>query len=161
MFTKLCGKDACRNVVLVTTRWPNVDRAAGKLRELELSQKYWNEMIRHGSRTMQYYEDSPESAWDVINSVAEREIKDIQIQRELVDLHLRLQETQAAKALRCELQELLVQHMMRLQELGRQRTPESEESYDETMGRVRLLLLQVQELSVPLSLKIKRLFNII
>jgi hypothetical protein len=160
MFTKLCGDDACRNVVLVTTRWGSTNHNAGQSRERELSREYWSDMLRHGSRMMQY-EDSRESAWDIVNSVVERvPLEFVQIQRELVDLHLRLPETQAARALLGELQVLLDQQRVRMRELERHRTPESEENYKETMSRMRLILEQIQELTIPLSLRVRRLFNI-
>jgi hypothetical protein len=159
MFTKLCGDDACKNVVLVTTRWRKADH--GELREHDLRKKFWNEMLSRGSRMMRY-EDSSQSAWDIINAIVERvPLEFVQLQRELVDLQLLLPETEAGKALRCELQELLDLHRRRMQELQREQTPDTEESYNETVQEIGKLVPQIQELTfVPLSKKIKRLLRI-
>jgi hypothetical protein len=160
MFTKLCGNDACKKVVLVTTRWDILGSDTGETRERELSQRYWSDMIRHGSSTMQH-DGSQRSAWDITNSVAEGiPLKFIQIQRELVDLQLKLPQTQAAQALRRDLVELLVQQRGSLRAFESDQTAETEEMLNEAREDMQVIVVQIQQLRIPLSMRFKRFFNI-
>jgi hypothetical protein len=47
---KICGEDNLGNVILATTMWEHVDEASATLRERELVEIYWKEMIARGSR---------------------------------------------------------------------------------------------------------------
>ncbi|KAF5322729.1 hypothetical protein D9619_000413 [Psilocybe cf. subviscida] len=112
VFDKLCGKDACKSVVLGTTQWmrvpPNDYEMAGK-REQELKENFWKEMIRKGS-TMQRVDDKATGAspWDLLEAVLLKgESPLLQIQSELMDLHKSLPQTEAAKALRGRIDELI------------------------------------------------------
>jgi hypothetical protein len=53
MFQKLCGDDALKNVILVTTMWSQVDVDVGRKREDELHQssEFWKPLIELGART--------------------------------------------------------------------------------------------------------------
>jgi hypothetical protein len=90
MFTRLCGDNATRNVVLVTTQWSGTPlgqqhhRNERELtddwremllqeqqrRERVLSEVYWKEMLQQGSKLMRF-ENTHESAWSIIHSVIE------------------------------------------------------------------------------------------
>jgi len=48
MFNKLCGKEVAKNIVLVTTKWAQVDDSVGREREQELSEVYWKQMLDRG-----------------------------------------------------------------------------------------------------------------
>ena len=49
MFQRLCGEESLRNVILLTTRWDQVDYGLGQRREEEITSKFWNHMIKLGS----------------------------------------------------------------------------------------------------------------
>jgi hypothetical protein len=52
MFRKLCGFEALKNVLLVTTFWDKVSDIEGRRREQELSsnEDFWGHMIQKGSK---------------------------------------------------------------------------------------------------------------
>ena len=97
MFQKLCGDEALKNVVLVTTMWGEVGEEEGSNRENELTTKYWNTMIESGSHTSRFYNDT-KSALDIVSQFQDARCA-VLLQKELVDMHLELAETSAARTL--------------------------------------------------------------
>ncbi|KAJ3513211.1 hypothetical protein NLJ89_g3075 [Agrocybe chaxingu] len=97
-FQKLCGTDVLRHVVLVTTMWDDVSEDVGNVRETELRRKYWKSMIDRGSRTCRF-ENTRESAWNVLSLFEDAPRQTLQLQRELVDKGMRLVDTAAARTL--------------------------------------------------------------
>jgi hypothetical protein len=97
MFQSLCGNDALKNVILVTTMWDEVDEEEGINRETELSTTYWNSMIELGCHTSRFYNDT-ESAWDIVSQFQDARCA-VLLQKELVELHLELTETSAGRIL--------------------------------------------------------------
>ncbi|KAI6141058.1 hypothetical protein BKA82DRAFT_1005953 [Pisolithus tinctorius] len=101
IFKELCGKDNCKNVILVTTMWDEVREEVGSEREQELQSDFWRAMISLGSTTRRF-EGTTESARDIINSVSilqPAEHRPLQIQREMVDKHLPLDRTSAGRTI--------------------------------------------------------------
>ena len=109
MFGKLCGDQAMKKVVLVTTMW-DVDEADPQThnrRERELFDIYWKKMIDKGASTARFL-NSPDSAWEIIDPfLKQHETEVLLLQEELVDLKRALNETQAGKTLYSDLQILL------------------------------------------------------
>ena len=99
MFQNLCGNEALKNVVLVTTMWDEVEEEEGRDRETELSTKpeYWKTMLDLGCRTSRFYNNT-ESARDIISQFQDAQCT-LLLQRELVDLRLELAETSAGRTL--------------------------------------------------------------
>ena len=95
MFHNLCGVEALKNVVLVTTMWDQVDEEEGDNRENELINKYWKTMIELGCRTSRF-ENNTESALDIVSQFQDARCT-VLLQRELVDLHPQLAETSAGR----------------------------------------------------------------
>jgi hypothetical protein len=175
MFTRLCGDDATRNVVLVTTQWSGTllgQRHEPELsedwketlqqeqqhRERELSERYWKEMLQQGSKLMRF-ENTHESAWAIIHSVVEElPLEVIQIQQELVDFQKLLPETGDAKVLRGALEELLEEQRVRARDLERVRTQELQESYNETVQQIHLTVSDAQKMKIPLGRRIRKFF---
>jgi hypothetical protein len=71
MLKRLCGDDAARNVVLVTTKWRNVTRSLGNEREQRLRKEWWNSLLDQGSRVARF-EETRGSAWHIINLIVEK-----------------------------------------------------------------------------------------
>lgn len=99
MFRELCGQDPLKNVLLVTTRWGMAEKAdaeQAKRREEQLrtDRKFWAGMIAGGSR-MARFEDTRESALDLISSLEGCRPVTLQIQSELVDQDKNLSQTAA------------------------------------------------------------------
>jgi len=159
MFNKLCGDDALKNVILATTKWSGIDDEVGQRRELQLCDTYWKPMLAQGSR-MARFTYTRESAWDIVNLIICRDVVDgnVLIQRELVDLQVTLPETQAGRALRYTLEELLeLQRDMARQlreENGAQGSEELRRRQEELSQQLRSTLHQIQELKVPFSKRI-------
>ena len=110
MFAELCGDKFARNVVFLTTMWDKARslRVAEK-REVGLKERYWNAVIHHGATVNRFYMDDPRSAWTIVDNVIQRHQlgEALLLQEEVVDLGKRLNETNAGKVLRGDLQELL------------------------------------------------------
>jgi hypothetical protein len=109
MFKKLCGDESLFRV-LVTTMWDKVseelDIAEARLRELK--DDYWKHLIRKGSR-VDCSHGTAEDAWSIVgrlvNETDKREC--ILLQKELVDLRRKLNETTAGRAIFVSLEELM------------------------------------------------------
>lgn len=55
--------NAVENVILVTTKWKEVEPAVGKEREEEISQQYWKEL------DIKRFQDTRASAWTIIERI--------------------------------------------------------------------------------------------
>jgi hypothetical protein len=100
-FTELCGPDAMRRVVMVSTFWDNVDPIEGVRRErqLETDPDFWAQMCQHGSTTFRHY-NKLSTARDVIRHLLRMSTEMdrgtyLNIQREMVDGGKKLEETGA------------------------------------------------------------------
>lgn len=113
MFGKLCGDSAMSKVVLVTTMWQNLlgNTDLGDEREKELKEKFWKPMIERGSEVDRLTTATSDAAWEVIHNLIDGRNKrqSVLIQEELVDLGIKLNETEAGKVLYNSLQKLLSQ----------------------------------------------------
>ena len=126
MFGKLCGDQAVKRVVLVTTMWDKVQADIGKRRETELFDKYWKTMTHYGASTARFY-NSADSAWKVIDSILKKkdETPVLLLQDELVNLERALNETHAGKTLYSDLQKLLAEQRDTVRSLAEQAQGES------------------------------------
>ena len=107
MFQNLCGTEALKNVVLVTTMWDKVGEEEGKNRENELTARYWKEMIDLGCRTSRFYNNT-KSALDIVSQFQDaRCTSTVLLQKEMVDLHIELAETSAGRTFFSSLVELI------------------------------------------------------
>ena len=95
MFLNLCGMDALKNVVMVTSMWDQVDEEAGINRESELATTYWKTMIELGCRTSRFHNNT-QSALDIVSQFQDARCT-VLLQKE--DLHLELVETSTDRAL--------------------------------------------------------------
>lgn len=105
MFKKLCGQDALKRVILVTTMWDKVSENEGIAREQELldTQEFWGYMRDNGSICRRHMNQAP-TAKDIIDSLARhRSTIATNIQQQMVDNNRPLEETDAGKELEKEL----------------------------------------------------------
>jgi hypothetical protein len=121
MFTKVCGDDAIKNVILATTMWTKVERDVGKRREKELKERYWAGLLNSGARAMPFG-DSFQSSWQIIDQIADpegvqRKCQALLLQEELVIHGRPLNETEAGKVLCSKLQQLLTEQRETLRQL--------------------------------------------
>ncbi|KAF5320959.1 hypothetical protein D9619_000394 [Psilocybe cf. subviscida] len=112
VFDKLCGKDACKSIVLGTTQWTRVppnEREMARAREQELRDNFWRDMVSKGSK-MQRVDDKARkvSPWDLVETILLKNRSAVlQIQEELTTLHKSLPQTEAAIVLRGRIDELI------------------------------------------------------
>jgi hypothetical protein len=106
MFKALCGDNSLASVVLATTRWRNVDRDEGLLREQQLctSPKMWKRMIDFGSKVMRQDQDENSASEILQYLIQRRKPITLDIQVELVDNKKSLNETGAGQELHAELE---------------------------------------------------------
>ena len=128
MFGELCGDQAVKKVVLVTTMWDRGTtdhQQTHNQRENELFQKYWKTMIGHGASTARF-SNSADSAWKIVDIILKKhETEVLLLQEELVDLKRALNETQAGKTLYSDLQKLLAEQRDTVRSLAEQAREQS------------------------------------
>ena len=113
MFAKLCGDDATKKVILATTMWDLVQGNEGERRETQLKERYWKGMLVGGSKVVRF-RGTHESAWEIVDMIVKMDEgpssrSPLLIQKEMVDLHQQLHETQAGIALDDTLHKLLAE----------------------------------------------------
>ncbi|KAJ3556000.1 hypothetical protein NP233_g12077 [Leucocoprinus birnbaumii] len=118
LFEKLCGKQFCNRVVIITTHWPSDERdssnAAHILREQQLERDDWRMMIAYGAKVCRFG-GTPRSVERAVNLIvmAERQEQEqlyertVQIQKELVREFKTLPNTEAGQHLRSILKKLV------------------------------------------------------
>jgi hypothetical protein len=98
MFQKLCGKNRYDKVILMTTMWSQVESEEGRLREEDLKKNYWATMIEKGS-DVHRFDNTQESALEVISELLAGRKQYIQVQRELHAAWKEVPDTAAGKEL--------------------------------------------------------------
>ena len=88
----MCGADVMPNVALVSTMWSCAGRNFIS-REAELRGTFWKDMIANGA-TYRRFEDSAESAWDIISPLLALGAVELSFQQEINNGRL-VPETQA------------------------------------------------------------------
>jgi chromosome condensin MukBEF ATPase and DNA-binding subunit MukB len=106
IFTSLLGQEALSNVVIATTMWSEVRLEAGIRKEEELKRTYWHDLLDGGCRT-ERFDNTYQSAWHIVGSLTKKDRVCVLLQREIVDIQLRLNETQAGITLNKKLERLI------------------------------------------------------
>lgn len=120
MFGQLCGDQAVKKVILVTTMWDEIKTWAGAQREHDLRIHYWRGMIEKGALVARF-RNTRQTAWKIIDMIIQEPTAEVLLlQEELVDLKLRLNETKAGIMLYSNLQELLVEQQRTIYSLVEQ-----------------------------------------
>ena len=153
------------NVVIVTTMWSKVTTEEGTNREAELKKLFWKDMVDDGC-SIERFEDTHKSAWDIIGSLAAKDRAKVLLPHEIVDSRLRLNETQAGVALNKELEKLIKDQEVaagRLRNLAKNQDnelvvqqlngqkAEIEENIRKTAG-------QLREMKIPLTRRVRLFF---
>lgn len=104
MFKKLCGNEALKNVILVTTMWEKVTVAEGAAREKELidTDDFWGFMVKNKSRVERHY-NNRDSARALVTKFLKEKKVELTIQDEMVRKERHLDQTDAGKTLDSEL----------------------------------------------------------
>ena len=91
MFGELCGDQAVKKVMLVTTMWDKVQQDIGARRERDLVEKYWRTMIDYGASTARFL-NSAGSAWEIVDLILKQHETEYENRVELEVSSWRLQE---------------------------------------------------------------------
>ncbi|KIJ43543.1 hypothetical protein M422DRAFT_169621, partial [Sphaerobolus stellatus SS14] len=163
VFMKLCGARAFPRVMLVTTMWDEVTVKEGEARETELCNSSWQAMISAGAGmfrfNQRFYNDS-ESAHDILQLATQKGVSDLNqsllLQRERIDYHLHLGETQAGRALYNDLQrhivlqtETLTSLRERVSKSNPQLAKELRKEIERLQGQLRASFDQSAQLKTP------------
>ena len=126
MFEELCGDQAAKKVVLVTTMWDKVEQDTGVHRERELFENYWKTMITYGASTARF-SNCAASAWSIIDPILslKQPGAELLLLKELVDFKRPLNETKAGKTLYSDRQRLLAEYRDTIRSLAEQALEES------------------------------------
>jgi hypothetical protein len=116
IFKKICGADALKNVLLVTTRWSEVDSVLGAKREKELREQFWAYMIGNGSHMARFHGDT-DSAISLLSQLLSKEAVVMDIQRQLVDEGKKLNETSAGAMVDGGLEKVKAKYQQELKDL--------------------------------------------
>ncbi|KAF2499257.1 P-loop containing nucleoside triphosphate hydrolase protein [Lophium mytilinum] len=106
MFKQLCGDDALKKVILVTTMWDKIpSEQEGVAREKELidTPEFWGWMLGKGSSCHRHNNTNP-SATDIVHRLASHNAPvTTDLQRQMVDERRTLDQTSAGRALNGEM----------------------------------------------------------
>ena len=116
IFKKICGNLALKNVVLVSTRWSEVDETTGAQREQQLRDNFWAYMLGHGA-TLARFTGQRESAMGIASQLISKRDIVLDLQRELVDEKKQLKQTVAGSYVQDDLSEMKQQLQKELQDL--------------------------------------------
>ena len=120
IFKKICGTAALKNVLLVSTRWNEVDEALGASREQQLRDNFWAYMLSNGSTMARFYSDR-ESAIGIASQLMSRQSIVLELQRELVEEGKSLGQTLAGVFVHDDVSEMKAKHEQELRELDKLR----------------------------------------
>ena len=91
---RICGDAALENVLLVTSRWFEVDPGLGSDRERQLRDKFWAYMLNKGSQMSRFHGDR-DSAIALVSQLLSKDVVVLELQKELVDGQKHLDDTVA------------------------------------------------------------------
>lgn len=93
----LCGAEAADRLRLVTTMWDNVDEEIAKGTEVRLKDDVWRLLLGAGS-CYERFNNTEGSAWDIVLGLGDTK-KALVLQREVVDMEMKLEQTNAGRQL--------------------------------------------------------------
>ena len=102
---RVCGDAALENVLLVTSRWPDVHPELGSDRERQLRDKFWAYMLNKGSKMSRFHGDR-DSAIALVSQLLIKDGVVLELQRELVDHRKHLNDTVAGSYVNEDLEDL-------------------------------------------------------
>ncbi|KAF9450922.1 hypothetical protein P691DRAFT_757794 [Macrolepiota fuliginosa MF-IS2] len=169
MFGELCGDVAMNQVILVSTMWEKMRADIGAGREAELKDKFWKPLIERGSGVARLEKsDSTEEAWSIVEKLIKQkeEREAVLLQEELVELGIKLNETQAGKTLYTGLQRLLADQRESLRSLLAQveksddpaLTKELKKEYARIEDQFQKTFEEVKKLKIPLGRRLMAFF---
>ena len=160
IFKELCGKDALKNVILMTTMWGRVTTARGEDREQQLKDNYFKSALAKGAELLRY-DDELESAHGVLRKILENKRVVLKIQTELVDKRIKdVRRTEAGKELNREIRAALKKSRKEIKVVkkGMKKAAKGndEESRQELKEEKKRIREEVKQLEEALPSKVER-----
>ena len=151
---KVCGDAALENVLLVTSRWFEVDPVLGSDRERQLRDKFWAYMLNQGSQMSRFHGDR-DSAIALISQLLSKDAIVLELQRELVDDEKHLDDTVAGSYVSENLEHLKSKCQGELRALERLREDLNDDraiyrQYQQDVASEKARLKEAQEQQVSL-----------
>ncbi|KAF8055864.1 P-loop containing nucleoside triphosphate hydrolase protein, partial [Lyophyllum atratum] len=163
LFEKLCGKNAAERIVLATTMWSRVSPEDGARRETQMTEKFWKDMVSHGS-SLKRLDGTQSSALGIVDFILTKDIIDpvpLLIQQEMVDTDKIFEKTEAARHLSSYLQDLLQKQEEKARELRQKGGGgELQQALLENDARIRETISQMKALDVSITGKVMRFFGL-
>ena len=116
IFKKICGESPLENVLLVSSRWNEVDESLSAAREQQLRDDFWAFMLSKGSTMARFYGDEG-SAIGIASQLISRQSIMLELQRELVQEGKTLERTNAGAFVHEDISEMRAQHEQELRDL--------------------------------------------
>lgn len=166
MFKQLCGENALKRVILVTTMWDKIASEEGEKREAELvnTPEFWGWMLAKGS-SCRRHQNTEESAKELVLALAGHDNPfATELQKQLIDENMTLDETSAGRELQSALLREQERWAKRLQEVEeqmkaamQQRDQEAEETLKEVRDEYTDKIKKVKEDTVALRSNMENL----
>jgi hypothetical protein len=159
MFTKLCGDDALKNVVIVTNMWSKVTKEEGnaRQRELETDNRYFKPALDKGAAITRH-DNTSESALSILRKLLNNHPMPLGIQRELVDSGKHFLETEVAQEVNHGLQTLIQRQIEEVKSIKAEiekamgtKDLKAARALKEEQRKASALLIKIQELSRNLA----------
>lgn len=109
MFRELCGESTLRNVLIVTNMWSEVASDLGEMREKELENVFFKDILIKGARMLRH-ESTRESTHRILRYLIHNQPATLLIQKELVNEHKNIIQTSAGSELMQVLNEQRERH---------------------------------------------------
>ena len=161
MFRKLCGEKTLKNVVLMTNMWGRVTPQQGEDREQQLKDDYFKAAIEKGAQLCRHT-DTLESARAVLRMILENQPAVLEIQRELIDEHKDIGQTEAGEELKKEICMAVVRYGKDIRELEEEMeraAEEGDEEFREELGEEKRRLQREMEELRKLMGEMKSMFE--
>ncbi|RXW12712.1 hypothetical protein EST38_g13143 [Candolleomyces aberdarensis] len=168
VFKRLCGEPSLDKVALVTAKWGRAFGRNLETREDELKTKHWKTMLDGGAKVERLDADHEEEAtWKIVRYILDKAEKraieqvkseGLEIQRELVQRHKLVPQTQAGRELRHQLEEMLQAQRQMLEWEGDAISGDAnaKAQLDEAEKKVELMTQQIQNMKVSLPERVSR-----
>jgi hypothetical protein len=149
MFKELCGENALKNVVIVTTMWSEVTQATGADREVQLktNDKFFKPALDKQAQMLRH-NNTIESAQAILRAIMHNHPISLKVQEEVVDQHKPIGDTGAAHELNREMEEkmrLLEEERRKAQEEKDRAIKEQERRQKEELRRAHEERLRMEE----------------
>ncbi|KAG8795722.1 hypothetical protein FRC12_010566 [Ceratobasidium sp. 428] len=138
IFREMCGSEAIRNVVIVTTMWskPPTQRELNREKQLRDSELAFRDILHVGAQITRHSEETRESALNVLRLVLDKTPVVPLVSRQIVDRGMKTEETNAGRALGKEFQDHMRKARQEIEELKVQLANEQEEERKRLQARI-------------------------